>query len=378
MCCTALCFNINAQYEGNGNFTLFQDEFDISGRTWDINTFRESNGIWQAFFNGTGVTHGTSEHQVYQTTQCVFDYEEEMINLVSDYFGPTPMTCDDFTRPTWVDCDLDGYDLHYYSGALESIDKFRYGFFEIRCKLPVHRGAFPAFWLWGGCSENNAGCDDPHYEEIDIFEYTWSIIDSVDNTYSQEDIYNKCYTMGLYYNTTGSSNNLSEECSVARIYSILSEDGTSMNDWNTFGCLWMPDKVEWYINGKMVNSYYNVDSIPNHELYLIANYAIDYHMYKDGIYYDVSDTMRIDYIRAYQPIWDCDKEVLIETQNDFDTYEYGIKKSVIISADNNATPICVAATDDVNIMASEHITIEGPFEISSGANFSLCIQKCPE
>ncbi|MBR4155708.1 MAG: hypothetical protein IKU01_03265 [Bacteroidales bacterium] len=38
--------------------------------------------------------------------------------------------------------------------------------FGIRCKLLVHQGAFPAFWLW----DSKTG---EYYEEIDIFEYTW-------------------------------------------------------------------------------------------------------------------------------------------------------------------------------------------------------------
>ena len=43
----------------------------------------------------------------------------------------------------------------YFSGAIEYVKniwfpdqgKFQYGYFEILCKLPIHQGAFPAFWL---------------------------------------------------------------------------------------------------------------------------------------------------------------------------------------------------------------------------------------
>lgn len=50
---------------------------------------------------------------------------------------------------------------NYTSGMIFSKRKYKYGRFEIRCKLPEGRGLWPAFWLFGGYEE----------EEIDVFEY---------------------------------------------------------------------------------------------------------------------------------------------------------------------------------------------------------------
>ena len=52
------------------------------------------------------------------------------------------------------------YDFEYTGGALSSINKFKYGYFEIRFKANKERGIWPAFWLFGG---------EPN-EEIDFYE----------------------------------------------------------------------------------------------------------------------------------------------------------------------------------------------------------------
>lgn len=54
-------------------------------------------------------------------------------------------------------------DFEYTSAWFESRQKFQYGYFEIRCKLPVFDGAWPAFWLFDMKSSI-------WYNEIDIFE----------------------------------------------------------------------------------------------------------------------------------------------------------------------------------------------------------------
>ena len=84
----------------------------------------------------------------------------------------------------------------------------------------------------------------------------------------------------------------------------------------------------------------------------------------------------MDYIRVYQPKWDC-VSIVIDEQNDLDYYEHGIKSSVTISS-NSTTPLVVDSNSKIDIMASESVTINGPFRIDVGADFSVRMQKCPE
>lgn len=374
--------DIMAQYEGNGNYGLFQDEFDIPGRTWDAYTYEESGGKWRAYLRGSGITHGKWEHQAYQRSQCVFDVTDGMMLLTSDYVSDIDISCDDLERPYNGNCIIDeDYHIRYLSGALQSLEKnFLYGYFEIRCKLPVHRGAFPAFWLWSACAADNPDCNDPYYEEIDIFEYSWVFTDSTKyhNTEANYLGDNRCFTAGLYINNDGENDSLWWE-GAARVYPRIPEEKTSIDQWNIWGCLWMPDKVEWYLNGELFNSLYDIEKIPHNPMYLMANYAIDDYAYNEQnetFYYTGLDTMYIDYIRVYQPIWDCGTSIIIEEQDDINSYVYGIKSSVTICSNSNV-PIVIAPNHKLDIMASESVTINGPFQVDVGAEFSIRMQKCP-
>lgn len=368
-----------AQYENNRNYILFEDNFDVPGRTWNA-SYMDSENKWVAYFQGSGITHGTKEHQAYQRSQAVFDYNNEMMLLVADYVSDVDLTCKDLEKPVGGWCNItDEHHIRYISGALESIDKsYLYGYFEMRCKVPVHKSAFPAFWLWSSCKANDTNCDDPHYDEIDIFEYSWVFTDTSEYKYTSA-LYlgdNRVFTAGTYINNDGETDSLWWE-GAARVFPRISEDKPSVDQWNTWGCLWMPDKVEWYLNGELFNSLYDVDKIPHNPMYLIINYAIDnYALDEDGVYYDINDTMYIDYIRAYQPKWDCMTSILIDEQRDLDNYEHGIKSSVSISPNNN-TSILLAANRKLDIMASESVTINGPFQVDVGAEFSITMQKCP-
>lgn len=384
-----LCHNIihsqqvdinSAHYIGNANFTLFEDDFNTSGRTWDANSYKESEGNWRAHFKGS-ITHGANEHQAYQRSQAVFDENNEMLLLIADYVSNTDLECYDLEIPIGANCSINSdYSIRYHSGAIQSIDpSFLYGYFEIRCKLPVHQGAFPAFWLFSAC--NKSDCEVPYYEELDIFEYSWRFTDSVkyDKT---EALYvgdNRCFTSGLYINDTG--NAVSWRDAYARIYPRISDDKPGVEQWNTWGCLWMPDKVEWYLNGKLFNSLYDSEKIPHHPLYLMANYAVDGYAVdtivgaETNMFYQINDTMYIDYIRVYQPKWDT-ALVMIDEQYDMDNYVHGIKSSVTINSIDN-TPIIVRPDKKIDIMASESVYITAPFQVDEGANFSITIQENP-
>ena len=379
ICCLILLnTNVMAQYYKSANYQVsFEDNFEET-RYWNENTFIESENIWRAYFYGKKLTHGEYERQVYQPSQCVFDHDNGLAKLVADYISEQ-ITCADIVKPTTqdsVECEdweLEKFRTQYFSGALVSTwpnYKYKYGYFEIRCKLPVHQGAFPAFWLWD--SKNKE--DDPikYYEEIDIFEYSWGIA----NHNGPGD--NRCFTTGIYYNETGSSDSLTLLYSYGKAYTLVPDSSPSLNEWNTFGCLWLPDRVEWYINNIKVNSYYNPDNIPKHSMYIKANYAINSDL--DDIAspdeYTLSDTMFIDYIRVYQPICDCETNVLIDSQSDLNNYTYGIKRSVTINS-NSSTPIVVGSQNNVSIIASKSIVIDNPFKVNSGAKFEAVIQQCP-
>ena len=86
--------------------------------------------------------------------------------------------------------------------------------------------------------------------------------------------------------------------------------------------------------------------------------------------------MYIDYIRVYEPIWNCETAVVIDEQIDIDNYIYGINSSVDICSNSNE-PIVVEYNSRMDIMASEYVSIIGPFQVDVGSEFTITIQKCP-
>ena len=66
---------------------------------------------------------------------------------------------------TWIDVAMVSftYDFEFSSAEIESAEKYGYGMYEIRCKLPRGKGYWPAFWMYGEPQGRN--------NELDVFEF---------------------------------------------------------------------------------------------------------------------------------------------------------------------------------------------------------------
>ena len=171
---------------------------------------------------------------------------------------------------------------------------FLNGYFEIRCKLPTHKGAFPAFWLQHSSDVKGK----KFYEEIDIFEYSWWITSPEGPNRNTPGIGSKrCYTCGLYHNDT---DNTYRDNSYGRVYPTIPTNSTDLDEYHTFACEWMPDHVIWYFDGIVMNEYHEKENIPQRPMYLKVNYAIDSYYRHGGTKWTGTDEMVIDYIKVYQ------------------------------------------------------------------------------
>ena len=163
----------------------------------------------------------------------------------------------------------------------------------------------------------------------------------------------------------------------------------SISGWHTYSCEWMPDHVYWYLDGNLVNSYFDRTHIPRHHLTLKTNYAIDgYAVEKiydnnhvligyNPVWRD-SDTMTIGYIRVYQLKWDCNNDKVIVSQNDLDSFILNpyVKKSISIASNNGN--ISLESTDKVTFRVVDSFEITGAFQADSGCEFTVIMQECPE
>ena len=385
-----LSLNMMAQidpYDQNWDTIVF-DDFSIPGRTWHYWSFLSSDGKWRAY-PGENVIHG-DELQVYQFSQCHFNDNAHTMELVAEYDTGYRIPAHHYYLPTWMQTNHGGPgypqsdSLFYFSGEIDHYDeqmvdsgRFQYGYFEIRCKLPIHTGAFPAFWLWDASKANP---EDKYYEEIDIFEYSWSFEESPYNEHNNPHPHGAgnpyCFTTGIYYNDTTKYHYWQN--SRARNFPMIND---SLSHWHTFACEWLPEHIIWYCDGNVVNEYHNPDSIPRHPLTLKTNYAIDKyalnnHSFGDTLIWKASDMMIVDYIKVYQLGWDCDTDAIIACQSDLDGFSYKVKKSIAITSANEAVEI--GNSEKATFRVTDSFEITGPFQVDSGGEMTVIIQQCPE
>jgi len=172
----------------------------------------------------------------------------------------------------------------YTSARLVTRDKqhWQYGRFEIRAKIPMGRGMWPAIWMLPTKSEYG---NWPHSGEIDIMENVG---------YWQDSLFGTVHTFA--YN--GMKN-------TQKTKSIFIKDLPF--DFHTYSVEWTPDRVSFYVDDKKYNEFFNEHKGPDvwpfdKEFYLIMNIAIGGNWGgKFGVDdYAFPQRMVVDYVRVYQ------------------------------------------------------------------------------
>lgn len=209
---------------------VFADEFNgdsIDASKWNTRlTWGSSsiiNGEQQYFVD----TQGNPE---FGYDPFSFTGESMIINAIpvpDDMRANLPTTCDD-EDPSGLDrCE-------FLSGALSSHDKFQfiYGYTEGRFKVSGAPGALSSFYLYHRYAGTGANY---HAPEIDIVEYLG------ENPYGDEDAFQTYHFADPNTGITRSAPTMSHANPEGGNYA----DG----EWHTFGVLWEPQLVIWYIDG---------------------------------------------------------------------------------------------------------------------------------
>ncbi|MCQ2376125.1 MAG: glycoside hydrolase family 16 protein [Salinivirgaceae bacterium] len=304
---------------------VLDEEFD-GNRSWNDSRI-DNTGTLRAYFSECGVTHGATEHQVYTRENTQFN--NGTMVLKAEYAPGT----NNYWNVNWI---KERNTYNYKSGAIEFVEKYKYGYFEIRCKLPKPSfGNFPAFWLWS----NEGG----RYNEIDVFEQT------VWNDYRKQGV------SGTYYDGKGQEHKMFRD-------TLECDDTYYSSSYHTFAINWSPGKIVWYIDGVQKGVSDNSEYVPRDPMLLKANYAID-NWISNTQNKNFPMGMVIDYIRVYQLKCEHNKAVTLTTNSQVNGYSPSVKKCIKVSGN----PIKV--NKNLHLMATDYVEINGDFEVPLGVEF---------
>ena len=259
-----------AQVDVVYNDLVWSDEFDVNGAVNATNWFHQTQlpagGSW---FNGE-VQHYTDE----LTNSFV---NGGFLNIVAK---KEPYTSQGFTK-------------QYTSARLNSKFAFKYGRVDVRAKLPLQAGTWPAIWMLGKNVNEDGGFFDaafgttnwPACGEIDIMEH--GITPSQPTNYVQSAL----HTPSSFGNTT----NIGE--------AIANNLGT---DYHVYSMNWSPYQITFLLDGVAFYTYNPAVKTPSNwpfdlEQYLLLNIAMG------GIAGTIDpgyteSSMVIDYVRVYQNV----------------------------------------------------------------------------
>ncbi|MFH2143940.1 MAG: glycoside hydrolase family 16 protein [Bacteroidota bacterium] len=242
--------------------------------------------------------------------------------------------------------------------GIVSRDEMRYGYFEIRSRLPyldVNHGALgigPAFWMF----QNN---DTLCWSEIDIYEFKE----------------NQMITCAVHYQDT--------LCDVDNTdtyhYCEASDTLFSVNDtlFHLYSAEWTPEYIKFYKdNNEIWTSTNHPDSlIPMFMLITIATPV-------GGVSPDTMGSPQtlfpydyiIDYVRVYQLKEYCDSNFTVCNQN-FTNYDRAIYKTISIGGSGCSS--VVQNGINLTLRATDSVELKSGFEVSLGATLTIDISPCP-
>lgn len=142
----------------------------------------------------------------------------------------------------------DGKYKQYSSGWVQTGGNFKYGYYEVRAKVPSGNGFWPAFWL-------TAPDIDLGYDEIDIFEFCGCDC----NEFQAGSFYEIDYDGILANNTQHAS-------------SDINVGNNACSNYNIYGVEWTALQIKFYLNGALKATYPNNDI--HDPMAIILNLAI--------------------------------------------------------------------------------------------------------
>lgn len=257
------------------NITSYSDEFNgttVNSSKWE--TFDRSNSRYiQGLVNPSNQTPTVLYPETYVNDACAtvsggtlkLTAKNETITVTNNGWFTTAPT-----------------KFFYQMGEVTSKAFFEHGYYEIRAKVPnVRNTNGMAFWFW---DRDVSGV----YSEIDVFE--------------TQPIYKYDYHASAHHATTSSQ---TYEYSNPSNCANLGTTTDITDGWHTYGLEWAPDALTYYIDGKVVTRYTQLNKFgggtPITPASLREMRVIIWNSTNYGIEASTTgDVMEVDYFRYYK------------------------------------------------------------------------------
>jgi hypothetical protein len=185
-----------------------------------------------------------------------------------------------FLREKKIMLEKPEYLFHYAAGSIVSMNKWHYGFYELKFKVEEGKGVWPAFWFFGG-NKN---------EEIDVFELKGERNDEI-----HVDTHCPSGCGRTYKNRIGLNTSWGGWLPVSNYL----HDG-----FNLMQLEWDVNEVTWYVNGHPLAWFKG--NFPNPmSIYINTQVAKDGRAFKPGPDETTSfpNNFYVDYLRVWKK-WD--------------------------------------------------------------------------
>ena len=240
--------------------------------------------IWSDEFNGTKLDSTKWSYQI-GNRHGWGNHEKEY------YTSENAIVKDGYLTIIAKKENRDGFD--YTSSRIRTINKgdWKYGKFEMRAKLPIGKGMWPAFWMMPTKSVYGGW---PVSGEMDIMEYLGNDSTTVYGT--------------LHYGGRPPDNK-----HTGKSFKLV--EGDFHNQFHTFTLIWERGKVQWLVDDSLYQTqtewYTTEGEFPapfDQEFHIILNLAVggDWPGYPDE-FTRFPQKFIVDYVRVYQEIADSTK-----------------------------------------------------------------------
>jgi hypothetical protein len=315
-------------------------------------------------------------------TSCILRMKKE--NIQGWYYRFDTISClsnsvgfrKQLTRPDW---------FKYTSGHLQSKFSYKYGWFEIKCRIkspqPVKLDSFNGFgfnfWLYNS-NENN-------YSEIDIFETDMSRGLLTSNMHLNRNS-GKDFGPGSFHNRFDPNADKYDCQGVPFVF----DKYINMFKFHTVSCEWLTNNITTFHNNERASQYIFRDStiaspIYYNSMYIIMGFGSPYfckspiiknsnHVLKDSTYDQID--YEIDYVKVYRLICTNTVDVIqaTNTNYNFNNYSYGVKNNIAFGGTG-----CLAKVTNgmnVSLRAKTSLELKSGFEVEAGAEFYANICDC--